>query len=194
MQMDEMTKNARNKSVGVKKDKAVRVSVKKFKRFVYLSAAVIGLSVTASIAHPTIDAIQKAQVVREYVDEVKGKVNEETHHIPKSLDYYYDVGDLIEYIKETPEETPERLFAVMYGMGFDVSFNSDEFDAIISSVFRNEDGTSIYKTFEEFLKENGYVDKDGMASTKVFTEKMKDYIYAKQQYISQMDEIKGFNR
>lgn len=194
MQMDEMTKNARNKSIGKKKDKVVRVSEKKFKRFFYLSMAIIGLSVTASVVHPTIDSIQKGKVVREYIDEVRGKVNEETHFIPKSVDYYYDVGDLIDYIEEDPEQTPERLFAVMYGMGFNHSFNTDEFDKITASVFRNEDGTAKYKTFEEFLLDNNYVDKDGNASIKAYSDEMKEYIYAKEQYMKEKEDLKGFNR
>ena len=198
MQVDEIIKNARNKSIGNKKDKVVRLSEKKFKRFVYLSIAVMGMSITANIAQAAgakaVDSYKKSQVVREYVDEVREKVAEETHNIPKSVDYYYDVSDLIEYIKETPDETPERLFAVMYGMGLSASFNTDEFDTIISSVCRNEDGTSKYKTFEEFLKANDYVDKEGKASTKVFAEKIKDYIYAKEQYKSQVEEIKGIVR
>lgn len=194
MQMDEITKNARKKSIGKKKDKAVRVSEKKFKRFIYLSMGIIGISIMASVAHPTIDAIQKSQVVREYIDEVRSKVNEETHFIPKRGTHYYDVGDLISYIKEDPEQTPERFFAVMYGMGFEYSFNTDEFDAITSSVFRTEDGEAKYKTFEEFLLANNYVDKDGNASTVVFSDEMKEYIYAKEQYMKEKCELKGFNR
>lgn len=194
MSLDEMITNAKNKSIGKQKDKVIRLSEKKVKRVVVLAITTIALLCATNLGQAGfdfVDNIQRNMVISRALSESNGVVNSNTHRTSDFQNYYYDVDNIVDYIVEDQEEIPARLYGTLNAMGFDKGFASDERDAIISKVFQNEDGTKEYKSFEDFLVKNKFVDENGLPSIKAYREKMDEYIYAKKQFEEQSESIKG---
>lgn len=195
--MDEITRNARRKSVNVNKDRVIRVSEKKMKKFLATSIAIISLLLTTNafqIGSDVVDYFQKRQTISRVLEDSHDKVVESTRLASNKVDFYYDVSSLIDYIQEDENEIPERLYGVLSSIGFNKSYTVDELNTIVSSVYKNEDGSETYTSFEDYLIKNDFVDKNGEASVDVYRDKMRDYIFAKEQYNEQLEEIKGNKR
>ena len=193
MKLNEITENALNKSVNNQKEKVIRVKEKTLKNFIKASIVIIGLSSVGIVqaGNSLANHINKAQVVGNSISEARNFVHSSVHRTADNMNYYYNTDQIADYILKNPESKYEKIYAVFTTIGYNEASKNEQMDIIIKKVFENENGDAIYNSFNQFLIENGFVDKDGNPSKKDYEEKMKEYIFAKEELKEQEDNIKG---
>lgn len=194
MEMNEVTQNAYNKSVGKGKEKSVRVKVKKLRMYIAVMSISIGLAGTGIIqlGKNVVDQVNKKIVVSEAIESSRQFVHSEAHRVENNPSmYYYDISDIAKYISSNEDDLYQNLYGVFTTIGYNKQNRNEQMTEIVRRVFEDEQGQSLYDTFDEFLADNGFVDKEGNPSTKKYDDQMQDYIYAKEQFKTQEENIKG---
>lgn len=192
--MEEIRELAERNSVLQEKVRVLRKRTRKSEKSYKNAVAIIILlsTITAlQLGYDIKDRRDNNKAVNAYFAEVDDKVKDEWHPTANYKSIYYDLGDLIEYIKEVPDEIPERLYGVTSHIGFNKSWTVDDLDSIVIGVYKNEDGTSVYESFDDFLIKNEFVDKDGKPSTKEYSDRIIDYMREKVEYTEKLDSIGG---
>lgn len=187
--------HAIEKSLDLNKNRIVSKMSYKTKRKVVIGAIVGFFSISTILLARGIGEI--GTVFKDYkayshVLEVNKTIVDYETDVDENGKVHYDVDSLIDYIKDGQDDIPERLFGVLYNIGFDNTIDHlDEMNQITCGVYTDEQGKEEYASFEDFLIKNGHVDKDGKASVEAYKEKMKDYINEKDYSVEQ---AKGNNR
>lgn len=201
---------ARNNSVSSRKKAIIEVNYRgdRFKVSAHrLKVTVVTSFLITAIAATSLGigltnqfhAAQDSREVRDALQSYAQLVGNETHRTNDLQGYWYDTLDIAKGVLKD-EDIHRALYGVYKDIGYNQANKVEQTDDVIrnmkSLVSSNPEqyvDKPMYNSFNDYLIQNNFVDKEGLPSTKVYEEKMDQYILGQTQMNNIIKET-GFKK